>query len=68
MKFTSEQRNLIKETRSKIKKLQEDQSDIYSDLLEKLNMNEIAEEWMFDYIFNDYGSIKNIEEKNSDKS
>lgn len=68
MKFTSEQRNLIKETRSKIKKLQEDQSDIYSDLLEKLNMNEIAEEWMFDYIFNDYGTIKNIEDKNSGKS
>jgi len=68
MKFTSEQRNLIKETRSKIKKLQGDQSDIYSDLLEKLNMNEIAEEWMFDYIFNDYGTIKNIEDKNSGKS
>ena len=68
MKFTSEQRNLIKETRSKIKKLQEDQSDIYSDLLEKLNMNEQAEEWMFDYIFNDYGTIKNIEGKNSGKS
>ena len=67
MKFTSEQRNLIKETRSKIKKLQEDQSDIYSDLLEKLNMNEIAEGWMFDYIFNDYGTIKNIEYKNSGK-
>jgi len=68
MKFTSEQRNLIKETRSKIKKLQGDQSDIYSDLLEKLNMNEIAEEWMFDYIFNDYGTIKNIEDKSSGKS
>lgn len=68
MKFTSEQRNLIKQTRSKIKKLQEDQSDIYSDLLEKLNMNEQAEEWMFDYIFNDYGTIKNIEDKNSGKS
>jgi hypothetical protein len=68
MKFTSEQRNLIKETRSKIKKLQEDQYGIYSDLLEKLNMNEIAEEWMFDYIFNDYGTIKNIEDKNSGKS
>ena len=68
MKFTSEQRNLIKETRSKIKKVQEDQSDTYSDLLEKLNMNEIAEEWMFDYIFNDYGTIKNIEDKNSGKS
>lgn len=68
MKFTSEQRNLIKETRSKIKKLQEDQCGIYSDLLEKLNMNEIAEEWMFDYIFNDYGTIKNIEDKNSGKS
>ena len=68
MKFTSGQRNLIKETRSKIKKLQEEQSDLYNDLLEKLNMNEAAEEWMFDYIFNDYGSIKNIENKNSGKS
>ena len=68
MKFTPEQRNLIKETRSKIKKLQEEQSDLYNNLLEKLNMNEAAEEWMFDYVFNDYGTIKNIEDKNSGKS
>jgi len=68
MKFTSDQRNLIKETRSKIKKLQDDQSDLYNNLLENLNINETAEEWMFDYIFNDYGSIKNIEDKNSGKS
>lgn len=68
MKFTSEQRNLIKETRSKIKKLQDEQSDLYNNLLENLNIKEIAEEWMFDYIFNDYGSIKNIEDKNSGKA
>lgn len=68
MKFTPEQRNLIKETRSKIIKLQKEQSNLYTNLLEKLNMNEIAEVWMFDYIFNDYGTIKNIEDKNSSKS
>lgn len=68
MKFTKAQRDLIKETRTKIKKLQVEQSNLYGHLLKKLNMNERAEEWMFDYIFNNYGTIKNIEDKNLGKS
>lgn len=68
MKFTDKQRELIKETRKRINKLQTEQSELYSNLLDELNMNEKAEEWMFDYVFNNYGTIKNIENKNFGKS
>ena len=68
MKFTSEQRELIKETRDKINKMQAEQSRLYANLLSKLNLSERSEDWIFDYIFNQYGTIKNIENKSSKKS
>jgi translation initiation factor 2 beta subunit (eIF-2beta)/eIF-5 len=68
MKFTSEQRELIKETRAKISKMQIEQSDLYANLLSELNLSERSEDWVFDYIFNQYGTIKNIENKSSKKS
>jgi hypothetical protein len=61
MKFTLEQRNLIKETRSKIQKLENEQAVLYSNLLKGINVNEKAEDWLFDYVYNSFGSIKNIE-------
>ena len=68
MKFTSEQRELIKETRDKINKMQAEQSRLYANLLSKLNLSERSENWIFDYIFNQYGTIKSIESKSSKKS
>jgi hypothetical protein len=68
MKFTPEQRELIKETRTKINKMQVEQSELYANLLDKLNLSERSEDWIFDYIFNQYGTIKNIESKSSKKS
>jgi len=68
MKFTPEQRELIKETRNKINKIQVEQSELYANLLDKLNLSERSEDWIFDYIFNQYGTIKNIESKSSKKS
>jgi hypothetical protein len=68
MKFTPEQRELIKETRAKISKMQIEQSDLYANLLSELNLSERSEDWVFDYIFNQYGTIKNIENKSSKKS
>jgi hypothetical protein len=67
MKFTLEQLDLIKETRTKINKLEAEQNESYKNLLDKLNMNKNAEEWMFSYIYYNNGSIKNIESKNSEK-
>lgn len=61
MKFTNEQRELIKETRKKINKLKDEQYTLYSDLLSQLNTPERAEDWIFDYIYNNYGTIKKIE-------
>jgi sugar-specific transcriptional regulator TrmB len=61
MKFTDEQRELIKETRRKINKLKDEQTSLYSNLLSQLDMSERAEDWIFDYIYNNYGTIKKIE-------
>jgi hypothetical protein len=67
MKFTSQQRELIKETRVKINKMQAEQNELYTNLLSKLNLSERSEDWIFDYIFNQYGTIKDIEKKSSKK-
>ncbi len=61
MKFTNEQRELIKETRKKINKLKDEQHTLYSDLLSQLDAPERAEDWIFDYVYNNYGTIKKIE-------
>lgn len=68
MKFTPQQRDLIKETRTKISKMQIEQNELYANLLSELNLSERSEDWIFDYIFNQYGTIKNIENKSSKKS
>ena len=61
MKFTPQQRELIKETRRKINKLKDEQHILYSNLLSQLDMSERAEDWIFDYVYNNYGTIKKIE-------
>ena len=61
MKFTPQQRELIKETRNKINKLKDEQTSLYSNLLSELNMSERAEDCIFDYVYNNYGTIKKIE-------
>lgn len=68
MKFTSEQVAFIRYTRARIKNLENQQAELYSDLLNKVKVSEQAEDWLFDYVYNNYGSIKNIEKKNSSKS
>ena len=44
MKFTTQQRELIKDTRNKINKLKIEQNDLYSNLLSQLKMSERAED------------------------
>lgn len=68
MKFTSEQVAFIRYTRDRIKNLEKQQAELYGDLLDKVKVSEQAEEWLFDYVYNSYGSIKNIESKNFGKS
>lgn len=68
MKFTNEQVAFIRYTRNRIKNLENQQSELYSELLDKVKVNEQAEDWLFDYVYNGCGSIKNIESKNSGKS
>jgi len=64
MKFTSDQVAFIRYTRARIKNLEDHQTELYSDLLDKVKVNEQAEEWLFDYVYNNFGSIKKIESLN----
>jgi len=82
MKFTTEQYNLICQTRdeiralnnrqhtlynnllkelNEIRALNEKQHTLYNNLLKELNISIYAEDWMFDYIYNESGSIDDIE-------
>lgn len=61
MKFTTEQYNLICQTRDEIRALNERQHTLYNNLLKELNISIYAEDWMFDYIYNESGSIDDIE-------
>ena len=61
MKFTTEQYNLICQTRDEIRALNEKQHTLYNNLLKELNISIYAEDWMFDYIYNESGSIDDIE-------
>jgi hypothetical protein len=61
MKFTTEQYNLICQTRDEIRALNNRQHTLYNNLLKELNISIYAEDWMFDYIYNESGSIDDIE-------
>lgn len=61
MKFTTEQYNLICQTRDEIRALNNKQHTLYNNLLKELNISIYAEDWMFDYIYNESGSIDDIE-------
>ena len=63
MKFTTEQYNLICRTRDEIRALNERQHTLYNNLLKELNISIYAEDWIFDYIYNESGSIDDIEER-----
>lgn len=61
MKFTQQQYELISKTRDEIRQLNEKQHKLYDNLLKELNISIYAEDWLFDYIYNEYGSIEDIE-------
>ena len=61
MKFTPQQIELLIKTRDEIRDLTEKQHKLYDDLVKELNVTIYAEDWLFDYIYNEYGSIDDIE-------
>ena len=63
MKFTPQQYELISKTRDEIRRLNENQHKLYDNLLKELNISIYAEDWLFDYIYNEYGTIEDIEER-----
>lgn len=65
MKFTQEQLEYINKTRDKILELSKQEAKLYDDLIKDLNIPFHAEDWMFDYIYNEYGSIEDIEQRMS---
>lgn len=63
MKFTPQQIELLIKTRDEIKDLTEKQNKLYGNLAKELNITIYAEDWLFDYIYNDFGSIEDIENR-----
>jgi len=63
MKFTSQQYEYINKTRDEILELNRQQHKLYDDLIKSLGIPFHAEDWMFDYIYNEYGSIDKIEDR-----
>lgn len=61
MKFTPQQYELICKTRDEIRDLNNKQHTLYNNLLKELNISIYAEDWMFDYIYNEAGTIDDIE-------
>jgi heme/copper-type cytochrome/quinol oxidase subunit 2 len=63
MKFTPQQIELLIKTRDEIRDLSDRQHKLYDNLAKELNVTVYAEDWLFDYIYNEYGSIEDIENR-----
>lgn len=63
MKFTPQQIELLVKTRDEIRDLTEKQHKLYDNLVKELNVTVYAEDWLFDYIYNECGSIEELEER-----
>ncbi len=58
--MTKKQIKLIEKTKAKIQALSKQQDKIYENLLEELGIKAHSlsdAEWIFDYVFNDFGAI-----------
>ena len=63
MKFTPHQIELLTKTRDEIRDLTDRQNKLYENLAKELNITIYAEDWLFDYIYNECGSIEDIENR-----
>ncbi len=63
MKFTPQQIELLIKTRDEIRDLTEKQHKLYDNLVKELNVTIYAEDWLFDYIYNECGSIEELEQR-----
>jgi hypothetical protein len=63
MKFTPQQIELLIKTRDEIRDLTEKQHKSYDILIKELNVPFHAEDWLFDYIYNEFGSIEDLENR-----
>lgn len=63
MKFTPQQIELLIKTRDEIRHLTEKQHKLYDNLVKELNVTIYAEDWLFDYIYNECGSIEELEQR-----
>ena len=63
MKFTPQQIELLIKTRDEIRHLTEKQHKLYDNLVKELNVTVYTEDWLFDYIYNEWGSIEELEQR-----
>jgi len=63
MKFTPQQIELLVKTRDEIRDLTEKQHKLYDNLVKELNVTVYDEHWVIDYIYNESGSIEDVENR-----
>jgi len=63
MKFSKDQKEKIKLTKKVINGKQKVQDKLFNDLCIALKIDAETEDWLFDYIFNNFGTIKTVENK-----
>lgn len=62
MKFNKEQKEKIKQLKKEYAEISDIHNKKYVKLCEELGMKGFDDDWLFDYIYNGFGSIKKIEE------
>lgn len=60
MKFTKEQKDLIKKTKIAIQDSQKLQEKLYETLIKILPLDVDGQDKLYDYIFNNFGNLKSI--------
>jgi len=61
--FSKEERGFIEKTKKQIADLAKEQERIYAILVKDLKIKKEPEEWLFDYVFSDIGSIEDVEKR-----
>lgn len=61
MKFTKEQKEKIKQLRKEYSEIAKEQDKKFAQLCKELGYQDNHNDWLFDYIYNGFGSIKLVE-------
>lgn len=65
MKFSTQQIEEIEELKSYIEEINLQIDNRFNSLCDKMQIDEDTKDWLFDYVYNDFGSIEMVEKHGS---